>query len=969
MIAVVLAMVWARRGQAVALTLLSLLGVAAAVAGPAYLRAADRAVAAGQIGVADPDETSVALVQALPDRRRGDDPSGADPAALRSTPALTGLPGFRFVYSAQVNTIGLERDTDEPTRLVHRQDVCAHLTVVAGRCLLSESDVVLGERTAQRLGLHVGQAVSLAYAEYVDGPTNKTYERFGEPKTFLVTGFYRFTDPAEYYWGSHGYAQGREPAFVTEASLTGMDLGARVLAVDGYAGPGALDVDNLPSVRSGLSTLQTTVDGLRAGIELRTGMPELLNRIDAGQATVHLVVPILAVALVLLACLTIFLAVGYGTDGRRTELAVVALRGARAPQRWWLGTGESIVAIVAGGVLGCLAGQLIVNAVTAVRFPGVGADPGLSSLRWAPVAVAAAIATALVAEHRQLAAPVQDLLRRAPAVRGAARAVAFEVAVVLLAAAATVQLVVTGGTLTGVGTFATALVLIAIALPVARLLMGGVARLSRRALSAGRLGFALAGLHLSRRPGGVRLLGLLVAAVAVIGYAVSAVDVAAHGRAAQASLGVGAARVVTVTPTAPSQLLAAVRAADPEGRFAMAVVRTPGVLAADTTRLAAVANWPSSGPSRDSVARALRPVASAPVEFSGTLNLDLTASGFAPSLRPDVALLVSSRSGERRVPLGQVRSGRHTYTVTACADGCVLDSIHLQRSGGSGDIIGTLIFHGLPGGNWRSSEGGRVTGTEDGLTVSVNLLTSINTGIYLQPADAPSPLPAATAGGIARPVVTGFDGHDLPVDRSVAVPVIPAVGVTGTLVDLDYADRLDTGATFTGESQIWLSAAAPADVLDRIRATGLIVTSDVSAASVRAALDQDGPALGLLFYLVVGGLTALLAAAVLVQAATVDRARRAEDLSALRHQGLSPADLRRAVLWTYPSVAAAAVVAGTLVGVAGWAVTGWAFPQPFTLPFSHRPSAAALATAAVVVLAVLAGVAALAGRRTLRAIR
>jgi putative ABC transport system permease protein len=50
---------------------------------------------------------------------------------------------------------------------------------------------------------------------------------------------------------------------------------------------------------------------------------------------------VLAVCLVLLSCLTIFLAVGYGTEGRRPELAVVALRGARWGQRWWLATGEN----------------------------------------------------------------------------------------------------------------------------------------------------------------------------------------------------------------------------------------------------------------------------------------------------------------------------------------------------------------------------------------------------------------------------------------------------------------------------------------------------------------------------------------------------------------------------------------------------------------------------------------------------
>jgi putative ABC transport system permease protein len=978
MISLVLAMAWARRGQAAALALLSLFGVAAAVAAPAYLRAADRAVAAGQISVAPPGERSVALTLALRDRRGGDDLTSTDPEALRVTPGLTSLPGFGYVYAGRVNTIGMERDHDEPTRLVHRQDVCAHLTMVAGRCLVSESDVVIGEPTARRLGLRPGQSVTLTYAEYDPNPELRGYEARGAAKKFLVTGFYRAVDPGDSYWGAHGYFDSREPAFVTEASLRGMDVGAVLVTLDGYAGPGALDVDRLPAVRAGLDQLQTAVTAQGSDIELRTGLPGLLARIDAGRAALHRIVPVLAVALVLLACLTIFLAVGYGTEGRRPELAVVALRGARAPQRWWLGSGENVVAIVAGGILGCLAGQLLINAVTAVRFPGVGADPGLDSLRWAPVTIAAGVLTALLAERRQLATPVLDLLRRAPAVRGTARAVAFEVAVLLLAAAATTQLAVSGGTLTGVGTLATALVLIGAALLTARLLMRGVTAFSRRALDRGRLGPALAGLHLSRRPGGVRLLGLLMAAVAVAVYAASAVDVATHARQTEALLGVGADRIVPVAPVSAPRLLAAVRRVDPDGRFAMAAVRlpttggAPPVVAVDTTRLAAVAAWPDDGPGRDTVARALRPAAPEPPRFSGAL--DITAEGFATGPRPDLTVRVSSSAGHQQVRVGEVRPGRHTYTRPAdgCAGGCVLDSIHVQRRGVvTGDIAGTLVLHGLAGGAWRSTEGGRATAGADGLRVEINLVSELAAGLYLQPVDTPVPLPTATAGGLSTPTVTGFDGRTLPVSRTTAVPVLPGIGRTGTMVDLDYADRYAVGADGDDDAgtEVWLSGGAPTDVLDRMRSAGLTPRDEVRAADAQAALDHDGPALGLIFYALVGVLATLLAAGTLTLTATVDRARRVEDLTALRGQGLPLGDLRRATLWTYPALAVAAVTTGTLIGLAGWRITGWALPLGTTLPFSRWPSVLVVAGTAAAVLGVLAGVAALTGRRTLRAVR
>ena len=194
---------------------------------------------------------------------------------------------------------------------------------------------------------------------------------------------------------------------------------------------------------------------MNAGIRMETRIPDMLTRIDAGRRAAHRIVPVLAVALVVLACMSIYLAVSYSISGRRPELAVVALRGTRRLQRWWLAIGENVVAILAGAAVGCLAGQLLVNAVAAVRFPDVGADPGWASLRYAPAAALAAMVTAAVAQGWQ-AGGVNELLRRVPARAPEWVAVAGTVVVTVLAAVAAVQLRSTGGTLAGVGTFAVA---------------------------------------------------------------------------------------------------------------------------------------------------------------------------------------------------------------------------------------------------------------------------------------------------------------------------------------------------------------------------------------------------------------------------------------------------------------------------------------------------------------------------------
>jgi hypothetical protein len=105
----------------------------------------------------------------------------------------------------------------------------------------------------------------------------------------------------------------------------------------------------------------------------------------------------------------------------------------------------------------------------------------------------------------------------------------------------------------------------------------------------------------------------------------------------------------------------------------------------------------------------------------------------------------------------------------------------------------------------------------------------------------------------------------------------------------------------------------------------------------------------------------------------VDRARRVEDLSAVRGQGLARAAVRRAALWTYPVLVAAAVVAGMAIAVLGWRLTGWALPlagiSPAALPLPSLSRAWTVVLTAGGAFVVLAGVAVLAGRWTLRAVR
>jgi hypothetical protein len=1004
MISLVLAMVWARRSQALTLALLSLFAVAAAVAAPAYLRAVDLAVAAGQVRTAVADERGFEVTGLQNDRNTYELDPNAEPINFADIgTALVDLPGFDYVYAAEYPTIGIEPTVLVRSRFVYRQDVCPHVALVSGRCLIGEGEVIIGEQTARRLSLAAGDPITLTFATFSSDRRTPKFEASGAPKPLTVVGVYRPRDPGETYWGAHGYftrdAGDRpgEPVFTNFNTMAAMDHGTTQVSIDGRARDEAMRVENLGALRTGLANLTATAGKLGQNVTIRTGIPRLLDRIDDGRVTARLIVPVVAVPLVLLACLSIYLAVGYGTEGRRPELAVVALRGARWWARWWLATGESLVAIVAGAIAGCLAGQLLVNAVAAGQFPGVGAAPGVSSLRYAPLAALAAVLAAVLAQRRQLLSPVAELLRRAPTVTAGVRALAFEGAVLVLAVVAVVQLLVTDGQLTGIGIFAPAFLALALALLAARAALPIITRFAVRALRRGRLGVALAGFQLSRRPGAARLFTLLVAAVAVAGYAACAVDVAAQGRVVASGLGNGADRVVAVETVSRAQLLTAVREIDPAGDFAMAAVQMSGGgpqeppgLALDTSRLGQVAIWPADAPDPARLARELHPPAGAPVIFPGQdITLDVTAAGMTPNkpLRLSISLSSVTGLGEVAVQLGILADRAFTYQqrVPVCRDGCRLKGIQLSSAPGVSGITGQVIVRGLRIVNpradavplaelrdvarWRvAEEGVTIAAAPDGLRIDVQAAAGLPGGAWVQPVDAPRPLPVGASDAAGLDFVTGFDGRPVPVTPVAELPAVPRIGTGAVLADLEYLDRISTDSGQSIAPQVWLSSRAPADVLDRLADAGLVVVEDVSAAQLRAQLDEQGPALGLWFYVLAGCLATALAAGALIMAAAVDRGRRVEDLSALRTQGLGRGPLSRATLWTYPVLVLAAVLAGLLIALILWQLTGWALPlaglDPPPLPLPGRPRAPVVAGVGLAVLAVLAGVAFVTGRRT-----
>ncbi|GIH13506.1 ABC transporter permease [Rugosimonospora africana] len=994
-----------RWAQALTLAVLALVATAAAVAGPAYLGAIDRAVAEHEVHDATPDERSMSVADSM--SQQSDD-NGGGPDFSQVGAALIGMPDFTPVFSVDVTVLGVETSPTAPSRFAFRQDTCAHLVMVRGRCLIGGSEVVIGQRTADRLGIRSGATVTVRFAQL--DPRTQVFVPAGAPYTLTVVGVYRVSDPDAPYWGTHAYfdldASGApsEPVFTNRAAIETLDHAGEVDIVDVQGDPAAFAPDHLEALRAELAEVNQRVGGLGTSqISVTTGIPNLLDRIDRERKLAHQLVPVAGVPLVALAWFVIFLAVGYGTGDRRFELGLVALRGASRPTRWLLASGEYLIAIVIGAIVGYPVGLAAMGALASVRLDGPGSTSG--ALPYALVAGVGAVLAALLAQRRELFTPVADLLRRVTGGGRGWRSLAVEAVVVLLAVVAAVQLRVANGQLTGIGILVPALVILAVALLGARAVVPLASRYGARALRRGRMGGALAAFQLGRRPGAHRLFVLLVFAVALLGFATTASQVAAQARAAQARVTSGATRVLTIRPVTRLKLLNATRAADPAGRYAMAVVNgqpgapgDPPQLAVDTTRLATAALWQPGygGPGPRQLAALLRPGLPDPTVLRArAIELDVTNDNLAKLVDVHLVVVLAPLSGGSPLTedLGRLFPGdqRMVTQVDDCADGCRLVGFGAVNSGSGGfGLRVTLrqIRTGGPAGllmpaaaladpsSWRPQVPAGITLSRGagGLEIYYHGNSGTAAEGWITPADRPALLPvAATTALPPNALLVGLDGRDAPVTEVARVDGLPRLGSHGVLVDLEYADRAASDASAGDVEQVWLGPSAPPDVLSRLRTQGLVVTADSRVAQLRSELDSQGPALALWFHLLTAGLAVLLAAGGSWLVAAVDRNGRAGDLRALRVQGMSRAATSRAGLWGYLVVVLAAGLVGLVAAAAAWLVTGTEIPmfvsRSVPWPPPTWPAPGAVFGSWAIAVAVLVGVALVAAYDLRRKVR
>ncbi|GGK84269.1 FtsX-like permease family protein [Mangrovihabitans endophyticus] len=983
MFALILGAARTRTAQVSAVLALTALVAVAAAAGPWYSEAAGERAAAADVRGAPAEQRTLSV-------RRVADTDGDPRAALDAfaTAATTNLPVDGSAPALGMTlAMTVPHGVQAPAIAVsYRAGFCDHAQL-DGRCPAAAGEVALERAAAQQLDLVAGDTMTVRSAPGT------------EPLRLRVVALYRIADPSGAYWSDKLFRadDGFEPLFTPLDTFARRPLWQPTLAYDTVVPQARL--------REGVRTLSAALAEadrrLRAqDLQLVDATGDLLATIARDRAAIRRSVLVALGQVLLLGWFAIALATRYTGRDRRADTALLKLRGVGRPAMLRLILGQHLLPMIGGLLLGLPLGALIVRLLAGPVSDGARATVLAWSAATAGAVLAGGLLVVTAVEGLALRLSVATLLRRVTVGRRDWRADLIDLTLLALAAAATYQ-ARSGGADSGVGLIAPGLVALAVAVLLARVLSRVADAVGGAALRAGRLRAGLVAVHVSRQPGTDRVFAFVTTVVAVFVTAAGGWAAARTSRVDRAAVELGASRVLTVQADNRTVLEDAVRRADPAGRFAMAAVvdgsSDPPVLAVDTSRLAAVARWrPEYGPvdALPAATRAARPVHTPPVVTGRALVLGVRNDSDAPVTL--AAVLQNEGDGTRVTAVfGAVPPGEHRVStpVPVCGGGPGCRLVGFTMSGSGTEVRLSSLAQRDPAGElldgaafgdiirWRPS----VNGAALDVSVagrSLRLRTDVRAREYgtatgdVYARAAPLPVPVVLAGAppetwrFTDPALFAVGPGLTPVRVAGTASVLPVLGATGVLVDLDTARLLAAGAETGGTFQVWLAADAPPSVVDALTTNGLTVAADQTVAARAARLGVQGPAAAVEYALLAAGLALLLAAAAVAVVAAVDREPQLARLAALRTQGLS----RRVAATAGYAGPAVLIVTAWLGGLLA-AVAAGAAAQVRTAPFTDGwrivippdpLGGGAFAAAAVIALAVLAPTAWLAARPLIR---
>ena len=991
-----------RAGTTVIIFVVALVATASAAAGPIYYEAARTSILRDTI-----------TTQPVTGRGYEVNETGPLPQLLSQLPtaqqaqldrALGGLAGrglFGPPVYALSESVALVR-YQASIGLVWRTAACAHLRI-DGKCPAAAGQVVISRSTAKAAGWRVGQKV-----------------RFPNVGTLTITGIYQVPNQNADYWFGNGTSyfpsmnsqkEGSpfDAMFTAQSTiLNGPAQAQGTAVVDDVLRSGRITGEEVAPLRAAMAAFaQDPVLG-DAQILVSTAIPATLSSVQSGWRSLAIPILLITLQLLVLCLLLLFLAVTDAVEGRGTEIALAKLRGRGAWSTAVFGLSEPIILLALAVPAGVLAGWGA-TALLSHLLLRAGTPVGLAGLAWL-TAVAAALgglAAAGLAARRTLQRPVLEEWRRS-GLRITSRGWVTDAVLATAAVAGLIELYLSGEiTSAKPGTLillVPGLLGLSVAVIASRLLPIGCRAAYSRTGRGGGLGTYLAIRHVARRPSGVRATMVLVTALALTTFAVSAWSVGHRNQQHVAATEVGAPTVLTVNVPAGQDLSTLVAHADPGGHRAAAVDSLTStasgsagltVLAVDPQRFAQVATWtPGPGqPSLSALAPKLAPRAPAPVVLSGSaMRVTVRVTKVSPA---GASLSADVTTGSSPVSLGTL-PGKGTFTFTGPLTGCpcVLQDLDVSPPPASlsspTSVSGAMTITAIQeyrGGRWvnagsRSAltkAGSWRAGHEDAPPDQIQAVpggiswtfgTRLSQDAVLTSVNRPYPLPAVVSsallsGGQTQAIGVGLDAKALSLQVVAAAVAVPGAPANGEIIDRYYAE-LAAGLAVpqTVDQQVWLAAGAQHTVEPRLRDEGVGIAGTSSTADLAAEFARQGPALSSVLFLADAAAATLLAAGAAILDLYLSARRRRYEYAALSASGVPFRTLRRAVRTELALLLGFGTVVGVVIGAVAALVTLRSVPEFLSAPpaavLSYGLPAlplAAMVVVSVVVLTVAAVVA------------
>jgi putative ABC transport system permease protein len=837
-----------------------------------------------------------------------------------------------------------------------------------------------------------------------------------------IVGVYRPASTDDPFWFGHTYFNAHfyagtgtgldtiDAVFVDEPFFAALTEPSNVeVDLDYPLDVSAINLSTEPTLRSEVRAAQKQF-GSASQLQLTTGVLGVLAAADHERSLENVATNLVTLQLALLAWFVLFRVVADTAEAKGNEIALAKLRGLTPRSTVLFGLGEPLALLLLAIPLGVIVALLSVTFVArAVLVGGTPIAMTWTTLLGAIVGFSGGLVAAALAARRTLTRPVLEQWRWVPQ-NARSRPIAV-VADVVIAALALVCLVLLDRPVRGnapthpVTLLGPSLLVLAVALLGVRLLpLAGRAALSSTRGSP-RVGAFLAVRQVLRRPAGFRLAALLAVAIGLATFAISAQATASANRRERAGLAVGASTVLSVQQLQGHDAQLITEKVDPAGRWAMAaatwlpdggpVVGT--VVAVDSSRLAAVANWPvSDGAVTASAAAATLhpPSLPEPLIVTGTaLRVRITRTSLTPGPLPHVGVLLQEQvRNQVELDSSALEPGTRDYPVAVpCTAGCQLAGVVIDRAPGDfADMNGAFVINRLQvlqDGRWvdvdaslnrlthwrnagaPGSTSATISTSPAGLAVAFTSNSGPSPTIgYVT---VPQPLPVlATSLGLLRaipphPPIMQSENDQVEYTEAATVAALPNALNAGVLADLTSLRQQLPAFDSEANWQVWIGPNAPPDAVQRLEHAGLLVQGTTTVSDRLAQLGREGPslALDLLVGCAIAG--ALLAAGATALAVATSGRRRAFELAALQAVGIPRRSLRRSCVGEQLVLLGTGLVLGVPAGiVAAWltlrSIPVYADTSP--IPMSYAPNVPILIGFAVLVTALVVLTAWLAGR-------